>query len=230
MRRLLARTDQGDWFWRLFSVQFWLKITKLFSRDLKIIKENNNMRFTEDRYAQDKNRMDLALRMIQHEARTTTIRECTGLSDDRIRKLYKSYAAAGSTPVRRHRGKSPTQSAFFFKNPAHRRQSATLAGLYALLGLLNSHTPSEGGSRAAIARGALFCRTYETYLQLDQSRPLSFEHAWRLLSALQTRAEIIADTCTRCQGLMVIDRLGARHAHCTWCEQAIKHDLSYEAG
>ena len=48
------------------------------------------MRITDDRYTRDRLRLDLALRLIRHEARTCTIRDWTGLSDDRIRKLYRS--------------------------------------------------------------------------------------------------------------------------------------------
>ncbi len=49
------------------------------------------MRVSDDRYTRDRQRLDLALRLIRHEARTFTIRQWTGLSDDRIRKLYRSY-------------------------------------------------------------------------------------------------------------------------------------------
>ena len=49
------------------------------------------MRLTDNRYANERSQFELALRMIRHEARTRTIRECTGLSDDRIRKLYSTY-------------------------------------------------------------------------------------------------------------------------------------------
>ena len=49
------------------------------------------MRVSDDRYTRDRERFDLALRLIRHEARTFTIRQWTGLSDDRIRKLYRSY-------------------------------------------------------------------------------------------------------------------------------------------
>ena len=49
------------------------------------------MRLTDDRYAGERSQFELALRMIHHEARTRTIRECTGLSDDRIRKLFGTY-------------------------------------------------------------------------------------------------------------------------------------------
>jgi hypothetical protein len=44
------------------------------------------MRITDDRYTRDRLRLDLALRLIRHEARTRTIRSWTGLTDDRIRE------------------------------------------------------------------------------------------------------------------------------------------------
>jgi hypothetical protein len=46
------------------------------------------MRIHDDRYNRDRRRHEVALRFIQHEARTHTIRAWTGLTDDRIRKLY----------------------------------------------------------------------------------------------------------------------------------------------
>jgi hypothetical protein len=49
------------------------------------------MRVSDDRYTRDRQRLDLALRLIRHEARTFTIRQWTGLSDDRIRKLWICY-------------------------------------------------------------------------------------------------------------------------------------------
>ena len=77
------------------------------------------MRVSDDRYTRDRERLDLALRLIHHEARTFTIRQWTGLSDDRIRKLYRSYVMSdAASSVLRHRGKSPRQAAFFFKNGA----------------------------------------------------------------------------------------------------------------
>jgi hypothetical protein len=45
------------------------------------------MRVSDDRYTRDRLRLDLAQRLIHHEARTFTIRQWTGLSDDRIRKV-----------------------------------------------------------------------------------------------------------------------------------------------
>ena len=75
------------------------------------------MRISDDRYSRDRLRLDLALRFIHHEARTHTIRAWTGLTDDRIRKLYRTYLfEAGGASVARHRGKSPRQAAFFTRS------------------------------------------------------------------------------------------------------------------
>jgi len=64
--------------------------------------EDEEMRLTDDRYSGERRQFELALRMIGHEARTRTIRDCTGLSDDRIRKLYSRYfSTAGRSGIKR---------------------------------------------------------------------------------------------------------------------------------
>src|SRR5579863_8971671 len=105
------------------------------------------MRVSDDRYTRDRQRFDLALRLIRHEARTYTIREWTGLSDDRIRKLYRTYVAdRGTRRVLRHRGKSPRQPAYFFRTSARSFQAAQLASFYLIFGLIAS-TPAGFESR-----------------------------------------------------------------------------------
>ena len=72
------------------------------------------MRITDSRYDRDRLRLSLAFRLIGLEARTRTIRQATQLSDDRIRRMYRDYFATQSNnTVRRRRGKSPRQMAFF---------------------------------------------------------------------------------------------------------------------
>src|SRR5690606_20837452 len=76
--------------------------------------KEQSMHISNERYIRERQRHDLALRMIRHEARTCTIRSCTGLTEDRIRKLYKAFAEQLMTvPLRRKRGKSPRQIAYF---------------------------------------------------------------------------------------------------------------------
>mgnify|MGYP006175647167 CR=1 FL=1 len=99
--------------------------------------------YTPDRYGNERRRDELALRMIRHEARTCTIRACTGLSDDRIRRLYKAYAIQINDPtVRRRRGKSPRRITFFIRNTRAQFESSLLASAFTAFGLLQpSHDP-----------------------------------------------------------------------------------------
>lgn len=178
------------------------------------------MRITDDRYTRDRQRFDLALRMIRHEARTCTIRTWTGLSDDRIRKLYRSYVAEQGPPVKRRRGKSPSHVAYFLRNLEARRHAAALTALYLLHGLLaNSTTYARLGAPGSLPFGERFCQTYETYVELHGSHWISFERACALWHALQARTEVRPGRCPRCTGLMVVDALRAQYAECSLCER-----------
>ncbi len=181
------------------------------------------MRVSDDRYTRDRQKFDLALRLIRHEARTFTIRQWTGLSDDRIRKLYRSYVLNGSTrAVTRHRGKSPRQAAFFFRNPEMNFQAAQLASLFVMYGLV---APSERGLEpgyrvGSLESGALLCRAYEAYLEMHKPVSISFEHAWFLLLALARHDEVGAARCAACGALHLRDLLARHKDHCNNCNPA----------
>ena len=182
------------------------------------------MRISDDRYNRDRQNMEIAVRLIRHEARTLTIREWTGLSDDRIRKLYRTYVAnQGAQRILRHRGKSPRQTAYFFRNADRNFQAAQLASVYIVFGLLNAcslgvESRCELGSLASCL---LLCQAYETYSELHpQSERLSFEHAWFLLLALARRREIGISSCGTCGCVKLRDLLSRRGAVCSYCESS----------
>ena len=181
------------------------------------------MRVSDDRYTRDRQRLDLALRLIRHEARTFTIRQWTGLSDDRIRKLYRSYLTSGDElTVRRHRGKSPRQAAFFFRSPELHFHATNLASLFLMYGLLRA-TPRGVESSykvGSLESGALLCLVYQTYLELHAPTSISFEHAWFLLLALARRDELTIVRCEKCGGVRLSDLLAKRRAPCANCELA----------
>jgi hypothetical protein len=181
------------------------------------------MRVSDDRYTRDRQRLDLALRFIRHEARTFTIRQWTGLSDDRIRKLYRSYILdTDSQRVLRHRGKSPRQAAFFFKNSDLNFQAAQLASLFVVYGLLcGSDLALESRYRlGSLESGTLFCQVYESYLDLHAPASISFEHAWFLLMALSRRDELSVARCDVCGGMRLRDLLSKRRLACGNCESS----------
>jgi len=158
------------------------------------------MRVSDDRYTRDRERLDLALRLIHHEARTFTIRQWTGLSDDRIRKLYRSYCLDQAARVARHRGKSPRQCAFFFKNAELNFQASQLTSLFVVCGLLRgSDRELESRYRVgSLESGTLLCQAYEAYREFHAPASISFEHAWFLLAALSRRDELGVARCNAC--------------------------------
>jgi hypothetical protein len=182
------------------------------------------MRISDDRYSRDRLRLDLALRFIHHEARTHTIRAWTGLTDDRIRKLYRTYLfEAGGSGVARHRGKSPRQAAFFTRSLRMRREAAVFASVSSLFGLItrDSITVERAAQPApTVARGALLCEAFETYRALVGEPQISFEHAVYLLSALHTGEELRVAHCRDCASVLVTDRLALRTPVCNECTGA----------
>jgi hypothetical protein len=181
------------------------------------------MRVSDDRYTRDRQRLDLALRLIRHEARTFTIRQWTGLSDDRIRKLYRSYVMNHEARrVLRHRGKSPRQAAFFFRNAELNFQSAQLASLYLMYGLLcgTDAGPEARYRVGSLESGTVLCQAYEAYLELHGPAVISFEHAWFLLLALARRDEVGISRCAVCGGVRLHDLLAKHKVACGSCVPA----------
>lgn len=179
------------------------------------------MRITDDRYSRDRLRFDLALRFIHHEARTHTIRAWTGLSDDRIRKLYRSYLreSGSNTPPRRRRGKSPRQAGFFTRSLRMQQETAILASLCCLHEVLEpgGTPPPRAHGYDGVARGELLCRAFEAYIACVPGAQISFEHAVFLVGALGRGDEIDLASCIGCDSLTIRDRLSLRETRCAHC-------------
>ncbi len=187
------------------------------------------MRISDDRYSRDRLRLDLALRFIHLEARTHTIRAWTGLTDDRIRKLYRTYLhESDGTGVARHRGKSPRQAAYFTRSLRMRREAAVFASVSGLFGLITPQSirmenqpPVKNAQTAPnVARGALLCEAFETYRALVGEPQISFEHAVFLLGALLAGEELRIAHCRDCTGVLVTDRISLRTPLCNDCATA----------
>lgn len=179
------------------------------------------MRLTDDRYSGERQQFELALRMIRHEARTRTIRECTGLSDDRIRKLYARYFRdSGDMKVKRRRGKSPRQVNRYVKNPENQIQATTLVALFCA-GLL-VRIDADGHVHACWPRpdvefGHRLCRAYETYRLLHENAKLSFEWVWNLLQCISYNDELYLAHCRRCEARYVQDSYALDQRICPAC-------------
>lgn len=181
------------------------------------------MRLTDDRYASERGQFELALRMIGHEARTGTIKDCTGLSDDRIRKLYTTYFRDPGCDIRRRRGKSPQQVTLFVKNPRNQLEATTLVALFCanlLLRIDDRKGLHACWPRPDVEYGHRLCRAYETYQLLHRKPRLSFEWAWSLLQNVSHNDELFLSDCRGCGADYVQDAYALNHHVCPSCEIA----------
>ena len=180
------------------------------------------MRLTDNRYATERQQFELALRMIRHEARTRTIKACTGLSDDRIRKLYATYFRGnGRATVKRRRGKSPRQVTLFVKNPLNQLEATTLIALFSASLLLRVDTANRIHAcwpRPDVEYGHRVCRAFETYKLLHPSPQLSFEWAWNLLQTISHNDELYLAACGHCHARYVQDAYALDRKTCPSCE------------
>jgi hypothetical protein len=181
------------------------------------------MRISDDRYSRERARMELALRFLRHEARTQTIRAWTGLSDDRIRKLYRSYMSHARRHLRRHRGKSPHQVAYFTRSLRLQEETAVLASVLSLLGVVplapatGAATSAGAGALPGLTRGELLCQAFEAFRVLLPSAHISFEHAVFLATALARGDQLRLGGCADCGGLVVTERFPLRVPRCHHC-------------
>jgi hypothetical protein len=175
------------------------------------------MRTTDNRYRGEQAKFELAMRMIGLEARTGTIRYWTGLSDDRIRKLYCSYFKYGGEQVRRRRGRSPRQIGPLVRNPNRALESGVLAHLLLVNGLIDRAQPSHPHLRSNVDLGHRFCDCFETYRALVPRAALSFEWSWNLLVSMRSGDELGLVRCSSCAICYVIDRLSLSRGACPGC-------------
>ena len=180
------------------------------------------MRLTDNRYASERSQFELALRMIGHEARTRTIRSCTGLSDDRIRKLYATYFQnTGAGAIKRRRGKSAQQVTRFVKNPRNQLEATTLVALFCASLVLRVDARNRIHAcwpRPDVEYGHRVCRAFETYVLLHKVPRLSFEWAWNLLQTVSRNDELYLALCDKCRASYVQDAYALDHRTCPSCE------------
>ncbi len=124
------------------------------------------MRISDDRYSRDRQRYDLALRFIQHEARTRTIRTWTGLTDDRIRKLYRSYVGGGRRNTAHRaiaasrRSRPPSSSA---RRRCGRNRGAGQRVCTCWASCRRTSVADAQRNLPGMQRGEALCEAFETY-------------------------------------------------------------------
>ncbi|MDG1462354.1 MAG: FlhC family transcriptional regulator [Gammaproteobacteria bacterium] len=180
------------------------------------------MRITDHRYDGEIDRFELAMRMIGHEARTGTIRACTGFTEDRIRKIYGSYFKSEQhNTVKRRRGKSPMQINSFLNSSRRQFESSVLASFFVICDVVQLDANDMPIKTIGIDRvnlGQRICDAYESYTQVHPKPQFSFELAWGLFMALTHAKELEFSQCHSCNSRYIHDRYALNYHFCPSCE------------
>lgn len=177
------------------------------------------MRICKRRYHIELQRLNLAARMVEHEARTETIRRWSGVSEQRVRDLYRAFRADREAQTVRHRGPAPRKPSIFLKAALPMRSEAV--ALAALCHALEVITPVAARNARreleTVRQGELLCRTYEFYRRLVGPSELTLEHTALLVTALTDGSELRLGRCVHCRNAILFDPCDRARRVCSDC-------------
>jgi hypothetical protein len=186
------------------------------------------MKTSEDRYRRELRRHDLALRMIRHEVRTLAIQAWTGLTANRVRRLYRHYYRDALRPnLARHRGPAPRQAIRFLRTQRTRAEAAAAIGICYAMGVLPpGQTANARKTLPSLVRGERLCTAYERFQALVPETELRLEHVIIIALAVVQRAELILTHCVGCGALVLLDELGVMRRRCAHCARSPDEEVA----
>lgn len=176
------------------------------------------MRALDQRYSRDLRRHDLALRMIRHELRTATIIAWTGLSETRIRGLYRSYIPEAALAALRHRGPPPTSVQILLRSKTLNAEAAGLAGVCFAVGVLPLKPLGEAARELpSLTAGERLCYAFELYQQLVPRPQITLEQLVLLVNVLARGEDAALVHCSSCDGATLVTLDHGQRRQCAHC-------------
>lgn len=153
----------------------------------------------------DYRRMRLAARLMQHDARRSTLMDWTQLSGPMLRRVrllsMPGVAIADEGP----RGPKPCDTDWFLRRVSLQTEAGSAAALCAAYGVL----PQERGRQVlkrlpSLDRGERLCHAFETYQSLVPMPRLTLERFLLLIEGLTVGDVIALGSCSRCRRPIVV--------------------------
>jgi hypothetical protein len=163
----------------------------------------------------ESNRVEIAIRMLQLQARTQTIMAATRMSEDQVRRLYREYCRG--QVANRQRGRSPTSTASYLRTLPLCYETSVLASVLLTYGLLKGKRP-RAWLTDSLRYAEQFCHAYAQYLELALHEPLGFERAWYFARNLAAMMDVSLKHCPQCGGHYVYNDTDVRRQACSICK------------
>lgn len=178
------------------------------------------MRLSEFSYSRDLLSFNVAVRMLRQDARTRTISAWTGISAERVRKLWMGQRREGSHRLpRRERGPTPSHLEAVLKSESLRSEAAAVAGVCRMLEVVPPERwPTARGAVALLVKGEQVLSARELFQDIIPRRRLTFEEWLLLLHSLADGTAWSVARCERCPAMVVVDRLTLASALCEACQ------------
>jgi len=175
------------------------------------------MRVSEDRYARDLRRIQLAHRLIRHEVRTYWICAFTQQTIDRVRNLLRSYED-DLEGLKRHRG-TPPHSCSKLMTPTLHSEASALAGIVLLWRLI----PAERIVNArrtlpSLELGEQLCKAFELFSHVVPGCAMTMDRTILLTMALAER-QLTLGHCRECNAAILLDPTDLPRELCLWCQK-----------
>jgi hypothetical protein len=172
-----------------------------------------------DQYFRELRRYCLALAMLRHGVRPSTVRHWTGLSRQRTRQVVRSYNENRSAGEPRcDPGPPPTALKKLLKDPQLRAELTAAAGLCRVLKILSDSAkalPPE--VIRTIEMGENLCHAFEIYRRLVPNARMTLEHLIVLVLSLAEQEHWALERCTCCESFLIIDPLSLERRLCGEC-------------
>jgi hypothetical protein len=170
----------------------------------------------DDPFCRDRMRIEVARRLVCHQARTQTITHFTNLTRNRLATLRRRWSVSQDT---RRRGPPPRSIAIFLRTPRARNEAAALATMCINFDAL----PIRSLTGAVEARPPLIladrlCETYEAYRACVPDSKIEFEELLLLAQEIAKGEMVKLSTCKGCNAAFLILTYEAPRRTCSHCE------------
>ncbi len=169
----------------------------------------------DDPFSRDQMRIEVARRMICHQARTQTITRYTNLTRNRLATLRRRWSVSQDT---RRRGPPPRSIAIFLRTPRARSEAAAIATMCINFDALPIRLLKGGAeARPPLMLADRLCETYEAYRACVPDSKIEFEELLLLAQELAKGDLVKLTTCKGCNAAIVLLTCEAPRRTCSHC-------------